>query len=309
MNLPRHPISVSLWIVPIVAFQQLPTHHLFTRMMKSASSMSSDGLTDIGSEKKYPEDRNIASSRLDDDNDNKNDNDNDNNDTWMNWRNQIDISIGRSRKIRGSNYVQLSTISDGEPRCRTVVFRGFQNLPIDHPCSVPYPHNNDWNHDDIGPKSSLSSSSSCVMKMITDSRSKKVSEVSKCTRTELVWWFPKSSEQYRVRGHLCFVGGGQFQYDEDPHLSSARKEQWGNLSDAAREQFFWQQPGIPYTSGESADVPLGGRNSEGKLLPPPHTFLLMILRPYYVDYLRLGDNFRQLDELVEGQWQQRRVNP
>jgi hypothetical protein len=62
----------------------------------------------------------------------------------------------------------------------------------------------------------------CVMKMITDLQFGKVREAltssgydakmedekkeKKNDVAELVWWFLKSSEQYRVRGHLRFVG-------------------------------------------------------------------------------------------------------
>lgn len=42
------------------------------------------------------------------------------------WKERIESSIAASRKIRGGNYVQLATCdSDGAPRVRTVVFRGF----------------------------------------------------------------------------------------------------------------------------------------------------------------------------------------
>jgi hypothetical protein len=102
-----------------------------------------------------------------------------------------------------------------------------------------------------------------------------------------------------------FVGGGQFELDEK--LASARKQQWGNLSDPAREQFFWKDPGIPYL-GESS-VPAGGRDDDGNVLPPPDSFLLMLLFPTRVDYLRLGDNFRQIDEIRDGSWTLSRVNP
>ena len=207
----------------------------------------------------------------------------------MSWKTRIDSSIGRSRKIRGSNFVQISTVSNGEPRCRTVVFRGFQRLPSAHPIATEC------------------EGMSCVMKMITDNRSSKVSEAASRPSTEMVWWFSKTSEQYRIRGDLCFVGGGDFEADADKSLAAARKEQWGNLSDPAREQFFWQEPGIEY-SGEST-VPAGGRDEEGNLMEAPPTFLLMFLRPKRVEYLRLGDNFRQIDELVDEQWVKKRVNP
>jgi len=174
-----------------------------------------------------------------------------------------------------------------EPRCRTVVFRGFLGTDGDD----------------------------TTMKMITDRRSSKVSEVSSVdgagssegegSNVEMVWWFSKSSEQYRIRGKLHFVGHDH----PDGNLLTVRKAQWGNLSDSAREQFYWKEPSIPYQSDAEGGVPTGGRSAEGKVLPPPDDFLLMLLTPKRVDYLRLGDNYRQLDDLVGDQWSMARVNP
>lgn len=210
------------------------------------------------------------------------------------WRERINGSIARSRKIRGGNYVQIATVDPEtcEPRCRTVVFRGFLS---------PRPKE-DGSAADKGEES-------CVMKMITDLRSSKVGEASGHTSPttsntcEMVWWFAKSSEQYRVRGKLQFVGGDE----SDDFLVRMRKEQWGNLSDMAREQFYWRDPSIEYEP--QVKVPEGGRGEDGKILPPPENFLLMLLNPTRVDYLRLTDNFRQFDEFEGEKWLEKRVNP
>ena len=95
----------------------------------------------------------------------------------------------------------------------------------------------------------------CVMKMISDLQSGKVQEAStssgcdakmveekkekKNNIAELVWWFSKSREQYRVRGPLRFVGGGG-EYGNKPcgYLKRERRRQWGNLSDMVQEQFY-----------------------------------------------------------------------
>jgi len=216
-------------------------------------------------------------------------------DTVISWRERINGSIASSRKIRGGNYVQIATVDaeTNEPRCRTVVFRGF--LP-------PRP-----NED--GSTANQRAEESCVMKMITDLRSRKVGEASghPDQAAELVWWFAKSSEQYRVRGRLQFVGGGSFANDDDEFLARMRKEQWENLSDMAREQFYWKDPGIEYS--QQAEVPEGGRGEDGTILPIPDNFLLMLLHPTYVDYLRLTDNFRQVDKFDEDDWTEKRVNP
>ena len=215
-------------------------------------------------------------------------------DDSFSWRDRITGSIARSRKIRGGNFVQIATVDPDslEPRCRTVVFRGF------------LPHR---------PSESGKSAQSLptVMKMITDLRSSKVAEATNHPKSnqsaELVWWFVKSSEQYRIRGKLQFVGCGSFEGDSDAFLTQMRKEQWGNLSDSAREQFYWKDPSVPYTLQN--DVPAGGRGEDGKVLPPPKNFLLMLLHPTRVDYLRLGDNYRQIDNLDGEEWRCERVNP
>ena len=224
------------------------------------------------------------------------------------WKERIDVSIARSRRVRGSNYVQISTIDVGamEPRCRTVVFRGFlRGVPPAALGDALLGGRTSSSDRNGGDASFLGSYGDCVMKMITDSRSNKVREASSADAerktkkndvAELVWWFPKSSEQYRVRGRLRFVGGGG-EYGDEPggYLERERRRQWGNLSDMAREQFYWGDPGVAYSG--RPDVPAGGRDpDDGTVLPPPPNFLLMLLIPTRVDYLRLTDNYHQVDE-------------
>jgi pyridoxamine 5'-phosphate oxidase len=226
--------------------------------------------------------------------------------TSKSWRSLLEVSIAKSRRTRGSNYVQIATVDpgSGEPRVRTVVFRGFiNNLPPDHSL-------NNWCDVDRKP---------CLMKMCTDLRSKKVEQTTQQPIAELVWWFPKSSEQYRIRGTLLLVGDDEVQ---DRRLTIARKELWGAISDSARESFFESTiPGMPYCEKSTHDdnskvLPPGGRDEEGKLLHPPRNFLLMVLDPHEVDYLRLtGAQYRQIDiraagtDDVEKSWSWERVNP
>ena len=188
----------------------------------------------------------------------------------MPWRERIVGSIAKSRKIRGGNYVQLASVDDaGLPRVRTVVFRGF------------------------APDGSL--------KIITDARSQKVQQ---SKQVEVCWWFSQSSEQYRFAGDITYIG--QDGSDDDVAL---RKQQWGNLSDKAREQFFWAHPPAETFDDAPEAVPAGGRDADGKVLPAPDVFLLGLVAPDAVDYLRLTDNFRQLDRLADGAWDCARVNP
>lgn len=299
------------------------------------SQQNQQGLSDIGKS------ANKKANQADDDAFLNNNSSN----SMPNWKERIDISTAKSRKVRGSNFVQISTINyeTMEPRCRTVVFRGFvKGAPMGAVRDVVpggrHDGDNGGDDDELGSEKY----SDCVMKMITDLRSNKVQELElfhelkeggkNGNTVEMVWWFPKSNEQYRIRGRLQFIGnnGPVHSYTKNDnsnnddeqtnnYLLAERKQQWGNLSDTAREQFYWENPGIPFTStwDEGKGVPPGGRDvdGDGKVLPPPDTFLLMLLYPTKVDYLRLGDNYRQVDEWDWGdaddecQWKSMRVNP
>ena len=225
--------------------------------------------------------------------------------TNQSWRQLLEISSNKTRKIRGSNYVQLATVdAQGAPRCRTVVFRGFlSHVPVDHAV--------------LGGGHQECSNLPSVMKMITDARSNKVSDVAAHQgQAELVWWFPKTSEQYRISGKLILVGPNN---TNDAFLQTMRRETWGNLSDAAREAFYDERvPGQPYNNDNESsslqNIPPGGRDAEtGKVLqPPPAHFLLMLLVPHACDYLRLGqpEQYRQVDvRHDDGTWTLQRVNP
>ena len=194
------------------------------------------------------------------------------------WKQNLVNSIARSRKVRGGNYVQIATVdAENRPHNRTVVFRGFQV-------------------DENGKE---------AFKMITDARSQKVEQVKHSPYCEMVWWFGKTSEQYRVYGTLRLVGpdAQDSNSEKQNHIAIARKQQWGNLSDPAREQFYWDPPGIEFSSDTERQVkslPKGGRCADtGKVLPPPPNFLLMLFYPQEVKYLRLTDNYAQIDKMCD----------
>lgn len=225
----------------------------------------------------------------------------DENQTLKIWRKHLEVSIARSRKIRGSNYVQLATMDSQltEPRCRTVVFRGFLSLPEDH--SLHLASVTDRGQENL--------KLPCIMKMCTDGRSEKVNQTGP---SEIVWWFPKSSEQYRIRGEMLLVGSDDAP-SFDRHLLLARKEMWGSLTDASRESFLTlARPGDVFEPPDSdpKNRLMGGRDADGKVIqPPPDTFLLLLLVPKRCDYLNLTTMYRQIDKIVNGQWQSQRVNP
>lgn len=118
-----------------------------------------------------------------------------------NWKERIDVSIAKSRKIRGSNYVQISTIDyeTMEPRCRTVVFRGFlKGVPFGAVKGVLGSGVDGLEEAFDNERKGDSESYNCVMKMITDVRSNKVQELElfhemksggkNANTVEMVWW-------------------------------------------------------------------------------------------------------------------------
>merc|ERR1712232_548477 len=171
----------------------------------------------------------------------------------------------------------------GEPRCRTVVFRGFLDLPDNHAqyCVAA---------DNI--------QQSCVLQMFTDARSAKV--VNQANTTEVVWWFPRTNEQFRIRGKLSFVGEGKSMninndntstdVEDEEVLRKARIQLWQKLSKSARDSFFIPKiPGYEYQEeNEEENNEVGGHESENNedIIPdPPQCFLLMLVIPHTVDYL------------------------
>lgn len=283
--------ALALRPIPIQPFRFLGTTSslVVTRSMSSSTSQQQDftatGLADFSSKS--------------------------NNDVHLprdiSWRELLQESSEASRPIKGSNFVQLATVNpaDSTPRVRTVVFRGFQDVPA--------------GHDLHRPEESLSN----LLSFSTDRRSEKVQQSSGASQpkqsAEVVWWFPHSNEQYRMRGELLFVGSPDDEsicshpfYNKDEVLQKSRVQMWEKHSDGSRESFFRSQaPGVSTASTDSnVSIPPGGRDANGTILPPPDTFLLMLLQPYHVDYLRLTDLYRQQDKYDMGKqtWSRVEVN-
>ena len=258
--------------------------------------------------------------------------------TSKSWRVLLEDTMKKTRDIRGTNYVQVSTVEYNndtkmyEPKCRTIVFRGFvENIPPND--SLLY---------------NVCDGLSCVMKMCTNKLSQKVRNRNENNKNndmaEMVWWFPQTMEQYRVRGHLIFVGepssegsdsSSEYSYENDPLLIQERCDMWESLRDVARETFY--DPRISSMAYDDNDTNTdmdvlnpypGGRDpATGKVIQPPSpNFILMLLNPISVDYLQLAipkdniEQYRQVDvrrddekeKKGEGggmEWSYQRVNP
>jgi pyridoxamine 5'-phosphate oxidase len=189
------------------------------------------------------------------------------------WRSLLARALHRNRSLVYARYAQLATVrNDGRPANRTVVFRGF-----------------------LEPTQQL--------KFITDRRSEKVGQILAQSWGELCWYFPTSREQFRLSGKLTLV-----QADcADPELAKARQMQWHDLSDAARGQFDWPDPGKLRSEAASFNQP-----PPDPLQPLPN-FCLLLLDPTEVDHLELrGDPqnrclYRYQPETAE--WLVESVNP
>lgn len=163
------------------------------------------------------------------------------------WRSPLARALHRNRSLVYARYAQLATVRpDGRPANRTVVFRGF-----------------------LEPTQQL--------KFITDDRSEKIGQILAQPWGELCWYFPNSREQFRLSGRLTLVQAGC----DDPELTKARQIQWQDLSDAAREQFVWPNPGKPRAEADQFNAP-----SPDPVQPPPN-FCLLLLDPTQVDHLEL----------------------
>ncbi len=188
------------------------------------------------------------------------------------WRTHLSAALHRNRSLVYAQYFQLATVrQDGTPANRTVVFRGFQQ-----------------NSDRI--------------QIVTDNRSAKIEEIESSSHAEACWYFPKTREQFRLRGTLILVNCES----SDLELQAARQQVWANLSENARSGFAWPSPGRERSPLESFQV------SPPDAKTPLDTFCLLLLEPHVVDFLQLrGEPQNRWIYTCQsnGDWIGRDVNP
>lgn len=129
----------------------------------------------------------------------------------------------------------------------------------------------------------------------SDRRSQKFSELAACPQAALCLWWPKTGEQFRIAGPVACHDGLEGPWGEQ------RAALWQALDRDNRALFLGPPPGSPYREG----APLA---PDGPL--PPASFVLLVLAPQAVDYLKLGTphlrwRFRRQKE----SWQAERCVP
>jgi pyridoxamine 5'-phosphate oxidase len=189
------------------------------------------------------------------------------------WRSHIARALHLNRAKPDSRYVQLATVSpEGLPTNRTIVFRGFL-------------------------------AATNQLQFITDTRSDKFSHLLRQPWGEICWYFTKTREQFRFAGNFKPIA---FQ-NHDSDLLTARQMMWQNLSDAARIQFAWANPGSIRQNTPEAFSP-----HPPSSIKPLDTFCLLLLAPQRVEHLQLKGNpqNRYLYTMrSDSTWEVKEVNP
>ncbi|MFB1035161.1 MAG: hypothetical protein QMC38_07415 [Sinobacterium sp.] len=222
------------------------------------------------------------------------------------WQQQLTKSLHvNSSQVQSKYYQVASVCSNGEPKNRTMVFRGFLS----------------------GTQSLLS---------VTDSRSEKIEEWQgdNKSRFEICWYFSESREQFRLAGEVALISNSLDSSYEDWVLGkhtkqSILKQQWSNLSTNAREPFYSNSPKAPFAEDSIPSMlhnrpinksiaiknEFNSNNTAPININSNHTdmsdnFCVLIFIPHTVDYLNLKSKPQQRClYAIQGGWKERPVNP
>ena len=189
------------------------------------------------------------------------------------WRSALCRALHRNRSKPYSRYFQLATVHpDGHPANRTVVFRGF------------FPDNNG-------------------LMFVSDGRSQKAKDIALHPFAAACWYFTETREQFRLTGALVLADANH----PSSKLLKVRQQIWEDLSDKARLQFYWPQPG-EQRAGDRARF----ENPTPDPQVAPDVFCLGLLDPTSVDHLELRgapQNRTHYRQKGNDDWQRMELNP
>ena len=124
----------------------------------------------------------------------------------------------------------------------------------------------------------------------TDARSSKVRAAG--PKLELCAWWNATQEQFRLRGPVELVMSGASAWGE------RRRELWEHRGEG-RKLFLGAAPGTPLEKVSESDKAVEPKENQ----EPPETFVLMVVKPERVDYLKLGEEQeRRVWRLEGGAW-------
>ena len=103
------------------------------------------------------------------------------------------------------------------------------------------------------------------MLIYTDRRSEKINDININNNVELLWLFPKSKTQYRLKGEA-------YEIKENIRF-------WDNLSENSKTTWFWPNPGDKLSPQSAYDTP--------SKLERPETFTVLEVKMNYVELLKL----------------------
>ena len=173
------------------------------------------------------------------------------------WRLAIKSSKNKEGKSFSKRWIQIATTSeDNLPRLRTVVFRGWSDA-----------------HS---------------MLIYTDRRSEKINDINNNKNVELLWLFPKSKSQYRLKGEADEI--------------KENTKFWDNLSENSKATWYWPNPGGKLSQKSDYDTP--------KKLERPKTFTVLEVKINYVELLKLEKPIhKRYSWSKDKEWRRIELNP
>ena len=181
------------------------------------------------------------------------------------WLECLEVALKKNRRDPASRYFQLATIRPDGSPANRTVV--FRGF---------------------GPNEEI--------QLISDTRSQKISELKQKQNAAICWYFSNTREQFRISG---------FVKTENSRESDLAQELWQKISEQARSQFYWPEPGNEFEElvqdFSSIDV-----NSP----TPPEEFCVLRFIPTEVDYLLLrgSPQTRFRSYLSVGSWIAERIN-
>lgn len=191
------------------------------------------------------------------------------------WRKSLEKSLEMHRHQVQSIYMQLASCSiDGQPKVRTVVFRGFVE------------HRN-------------------FLTIHTDIRSEKCTQYAENSSCEICWYFTESREQFRIAGKVIQVN------HESSEFAELRLAHWQQLSLAAKADYSKTIPGIPLPT--KTPLTADSENLTAQQMAKPHNnFVLLLVQPSSIDHVMLlpSPHERVMHNCDEnGVWHSRAITP